>query len=333
MFLSKFDFLSNPPALYFLQKKTNKNELGGFLFIIYNIIMISITTIYMLNFYINDKYDIKYSLYKNATENLEENNKNEDLNPHLNFTLNIKSISQNLEAQNPEPKFIMFDFNNFMIKEKAIISNTPSNMNFYITYPCTNIGSSEICDQSNDNDIVYTLNMTYSGYKINHQSKDIPLERNNDKYIFYKDFYFIFNKTTIFNVNWEVITYKEERGIFSIFDKFTNKKYKFTSIDIGSIEHFYTEKNIELKRPPHKYIVLAVINMRNNHNQNIEYKRIKRSVLDVLASIGALYSTFFSVFSFIFRFYSKNFDNYKIINEMLSTKKSLKKKILKYLNL
>ena len=48
--------------------------------------MISITTIYMLNFYINDKYDIKYSLYKNATKNLEEKNKNEDLNPHLNFT-------------------------------------------------------------------------------------------------------------------------------------------------------------------------------------------------------------------------------------------------------
>ena len=125
-------------------------------------------------------------------------------------------------------------------------------------------------------------------------------------------------KTTIFNVNWEVIKYKEERGIFGLFDKLTDKKYEFSGIDISYIEHFYTEKNIELDRSPLKYIVLAVINMRNIHDQNIEYKRIKRSLLDVLANIGALYSTFFSVFSFVFRYYSRNFDNFKIIKEILS---------------
>ena len=78
MFLSKFDWLSFPPTLYFLQKRTNKNAFGGILFIIYNIIMICITTIYMLNFFINDKYDIRYSLYKNYTDNIEKNNKNEN---------------------------------------------------------------------------------------------------------------------------------------------------------------------------------------------------------------------------------------------------------------
>ena len=329
MFLSKFDWLSFPPTLYFLQKRTNKNAFGGILFIIYNIIMICITTIYMLNFFINDKYDIRYSLYKNYTDNIEKNNKNENLNPHLNFTFDIKRISQNLEVQKNDSEFMIFDFNNFNIREKTIISNTPSYMNFYIAYPCSNRSTLEEYAKSNDNDIVYILNMTYSGYKIDHQSEDSPLERNRDKYIFYKEFYFTFNKTTIFNVNWEVITYKEERGIFGLFDKLTDKKYEFSGIDISYIEHFYTEKNIELDRSPLKYIVLAVINMRNIHDQNIEYKRIKRSLLDVLANIGALYSTFFSVFSFVFRYYSRNFDNFKIIKEILSNQKILKKKNIK----
>ena len=34
--------------------------------------------------------------------------------------------------------------------------------------------------------------------------------------------------------------------------------------------------------------------------------------------IGALFSALYSVFSFIFNFYSQNFDNYKIIKEILS---------------
>jgi len=46
--------------------------------------------------------------------------------------------------------------------------------------------------------------------------------------------------------------------------------------------------------------------------------------LDVLANIGALFSTFFSTFSFILRFYNRNFDNYKIIKEILSRPKMLK---------
>ena len=67
MFLRKFDFLTSPPQMYFFQKKTNKKLFGGILFIIYFLIMLIVTIIYILNFYLNDRYDIKYSLYKNFT--------------------------------------------------------------------------------------------------------------------------------------------------------------------------------------------------------------------------------------------------------------------------
>ena len=65
--------------------------------------------------------------------------------------------------------------------------------------------------------------------------------------------------------------------------------------------------------------------MINNHNHYTEYIRSKKSILDVLANIGALFSTLFSVFTFIFSFYSINFDNYKLVKEVLSTSKLLKK--------
>ena len=46
--------------------------------------------------------------------------------------------------------------------------------------------------------------------------------------------------------------------------------------------------------------------------------------LDVLANIGALFSTIKFVFSFVFNFYSKNFDNYKIVGKILSHQNELR---------
>ena len=67
MFLSKLDFLSSPPHMYILQKRTNQTIFGGILFIIFIIITMNILIVYILDFYLNDKYDIRYSLYKNFT--------------------------------------------------------------------------------------------------------------------------------------------------------------------------------------------------------------------------------------------------------------------------
>ena len=54
----------------------------------------------------------------------------------------------------------------------------------------------------------------------------------------------------------------------------------------------------------------------------IEYKRIKKGFLDVLANILALITSLYGAFgkSFSF-FYSSNFDNYKIIEKILSDEK------------
>ena len=71
MFIIKLDFLNSPPQMYFLGQRINKTLIGGFLFIIYIIIMMCVSTFYILDYSINDRYDIRFSLHKNFTENKE----------------------------------------------------------------------------------------------------------------------------------------------------------------------------------------------------------------------------------------------------------------------
>jgi len=327
MLVRQLDLLSAPPQIYFLQKKTNKTLFGGILFIIYIFIMLNITVVYLLDYILKGKYDIRYSLYKNFTYNEEEYNKNEDLNPHLNFTINIKKLSQNLERSEVGRQFYIIDLYGNEIERNKTYSSTCSNMSFSVVYACFLDCDWDFNKDINDTNAGYVLNISYSGYKINHQDK-IPLEKNNDKYTFYKEFFFSFNRSTFLNIYWEVIKYKEEKGLAGLIDKLLDKKNEFTSIDIGSYEQSYTERPIEEADPESSLLIirgLAFIRMINNHNHYAEYIRSKKSILDVLANIGALFSTLFSVFTFIFSFYSINFDNYKLVKEVLSTSKLLKK--------
>ena len=321
MFFSNLDFLSSPPQLYFLSKRTNKTIFGGILFIIYIILMIDIFIFYTLNFNYNDKYDIRYSLYKNFTENTQDNNnKIEELNPILNFTIDLKKNSNDLQVSDLGEQLMVIDSNFSIIERNSIISRTPTNMDMMIVYICFDTCSIE---KKEETDLTYILNISYSGYKIDHQN-DIPLEKNSDKFPFYKELFFTLSKSTFFQINWGVIKYKEERGLLGLFDNLFNIKSKFTSIDIDSIEKTNTEGAIvfEEKNVPNvKYKILSMVRMKNDHNQYIEYTRLKKSFLDVLANIGALFSTIFTIFNFIFSLYSRNFNNYKIVKEILSRPK------------
>ena len=83
------DFLSEPPQISFLRKDSNQTSFGGFLFLIYLLIMIGISTIYVVDFIKNDKYNIEYSLIKNTEVDTTELNNDDDLNPLLNISFDL----------------------------------------------------------------------------------------------------------------------------------------------------------------------------------------------------------------------------------------------------
>ena len=69
------DFLSSSPSFSIFQKKANKIKFGGVLFLIYIIIMLFICLIYILDYILNEKYEIESSvLYKirNIFETIDE---------------------------------------------------------------------------------------------------------------------------------------------------------------------------------------------------------------------------------------------------------------------
>ena len=66
--MNSLDFFSISPNLYIFQKEENKTNFGGFLFIIYLIIMFFISLLYILEFFTNDKYDYKCSTVFNFDE-------------------------------------------------------------------------------------------------------------------------------------------------------------------------------------------------------------------------------------------------------------------------
>ena len=66
------------------------------------------------------------------------------------------------------------------------------------------------------------------------------------------------------------------------------------------------------------YICFADILIRNDITQYTEYFRKEVSKLDLLANILALMANSFTAVRFILRFYSKNFNNFKIIENLLN---------------
>ena len=92
------DFLSSSPKFFIFQKETAKTNFGGILFLIYIIVMISISLAYIVNYAVNDKYTYEIKIIDNTTNNepinifseespLEILNEDDELNPSINFSM------------------------------------------------------------------------------------------------------------------------------------------------------------------------------------------------------------------------------------------------------
>ena len=164
----------------------------------------------------------------------------------------------------------------------------------------------------------------YPGYKINHL-KDPPMKIGGDIMDWFQDSLFIKNKDglEIMTYEWEVIKYKDQQ---SIFDSLTGNKKEYIGGYVKNnkkptrdIEDYEIRDYYELGF----YLPLFYIKFENKHNEYLFYKRKKIEFLDVIANIGALFSTVKYFFSLFFSYYSNNFDNYNIVYKILNYEKNL----------
>lgn len=132
-----------------------------------------------------------------------------------------------------------------------------------------------------------------------------------------------FNDTNFLELKWRTIKYTEKKGLFQ-----NDIQYGCGYIDDYELisDEYITRRLIQDKI----YILLGMVSLENDSTQYNEYFRKRISELDLLANILSLMANIFTGMKMFYRFYSNNFNNYKIIEELFIKQNIKKEKIKQY---
>ena len=238
----KLDFLSNSPKNFIFQKATNKTNLGGILTLIYIIIIILITIFYFINFNMNERFNIDFISEYNERYESDDKMKEKILPkksiPFFDFRFSLsidKDIAKNIISDSKiiavEDHFlgtekitkdIVYESSDIFGTDYLAITNNHTNLSnqIYLYYKCDNP------ECSNNFDYSVHLNVYYNRFYYEHQNPDCPvLQTKNPKAkIDMKDRYIYFHNSKIIKLNWQVIKYKEKKGILNSLKRFFSKK-------------------------------------------------------------------------------------------------------------
>jgi hypothetical protein len=268
--------------------------------------MFFICLIYILDFILNEKFDIQCLTSYRFKNYFEQNEKDLNKIPDVAIDFNIQVGAQpinKLIIKTNEGEYISgkngFDFT----KNISKIGGTK----YEIIYQCENSNCTDLYISKED-----FLSVGYKMFYIdNYNSTPIQFYHYGWK----GDGAFLKQSNLLnLNVYWSSIIYKDLKGISRLFDRFFNfeNEYSVGFIDHREYEYSPIIYNNDNKSQP----VIAIVN-NWNVDKFIEYRRKEIGIMDILAKIGALFSTFNFVFVTIFKFYENNFNNYKIINKIL----------------
>ena len=279
--------------------------------------MIIISINYIVNYIANDKYIYGGEIVHNCTNDCYELNYDEELNPYLNIT--IKIFDDYID------KFSVRDEFNYQSYEKLgeyKFRAKPQQIHLTINYLCGD--DDENCTSFKSFNSQYGLFIIeYPQFVINHHNNPPVIFDSNEQISISNTLNLPGEALYQWDFEWEVIKYHDEK---SFSDIFTDKKtdYIFGQIkDHNPYRYFISPYQLEEKK-----IEILSIQIFNPHKDYNLYHRKKIGFLDVISKIGALFSTIKFIFSFVFHFYSKNFDNYKIVENILqSTKEPIKNEI------
>ena len=304
------DLLSESPRFFIFKKEANKTNFGGVLFLIYIIIDIIIATYYLINYIKNDKYEIEYSLYVNSSPSNEDNNEiyKELLNPNMNLSFLLFSHGNNKRLKLFDMK--KYDFIN--ISDYRRYTRLEKRLNDFfldVLYECEN----ENCTNESEENIAeqpFEFTLFYEYFSIDFQSNSNIF---NKKKSHITNYFFYHNKTNVYN-NWHNIIIKEKKGFFQKED-IEGCGY------FDSVEKVVSKEDIFQWEVDHKwYKLLMSWQIINTNSKITEYKRRRVSLVTIGANILSYFSNLFFIFKFIFKFYSKHFENYKIIENMYINK-------------
>ena len=324
------DIISESPNLYILQKESNKTNFGGVLFLIYLILIILIIVYYILDYIENPKYIIQSFSHFNvkSEKEKEERKKNKLFNPKINFKLDLRLDKKGTELNN---KVKLLDAKTGkVIHRNEIFQRQITEFNIVIFYECENSNYSDYYNYlktfNKTNDTSFILYFEYEGFKLDHQNRNKPIKKkeNGIDITFYRYYKLDLNATMEIDNIWRSIIYTEKKEIFGN-DTQNGCGYieSYNSFTHDSLIHVSFDRKVTW------HIYLGHITFEINNEQYTEYSRKRISELDLLANILSLIANIFTGVRFILRFYSNNFNNFKIIERLLNKQTQRKYKMNK----
>ena len=190
------DIISESPNLFIFQKESNKTNFGGFLFLIYLIIIILICIYYIIDYIEGDKYVVQsfshFNIRNAEDEEVTRRNENINYNPNIAFKLDIRDIDDKLL----DDKIKLYNLrNNSFLNRNTTFKERISGLYFYIVYECENINcSNEYTNRSGS----FFLDLEYDGFYLDHQNKYKPIikREDNSSLIFSQHYSFDYNLST-----------------------------------------------------------------------------------------------------------------------------------------
>ena len=305
------DFFSDSPKYFIFQKEVNKTNFGGVLTLFFSLIMIFISFLYLLDFFDMNSYSIEYShiMTSNLDKDIPYLNRNPDNNPNITFFIRLL----NYKDQDLSENFLLYDANTgeLLGRQKnytfTIINRRISDFSINIFYKCINEFDCSLREEDKSN-FGYKIQINYETQKIDLQNSPTPFTKVSVLNRIEEDFFYKYLYYKI--LKWEVIKYKDQT---TLFDRFLNKSKEYTSGYFS--DYFSTIAEDEIINDNGKF--LLSLSFSNRHKKYIEYKRKRNTILDVIAKITSLFQTIRFAFFYVFKYYSKNFNNYKIIEKIL----------------
>jgi len=325
--MNVLDFISDSPRTYIFQNRANKTNLGVILTLIYLIILLLLAVTYLYDFYNYERYEYSY-FFKYFP--IKEDRKNYKKKPEFNPQVDLRFEIQNKNGEILEDDFLIMtehiskmgenitlnvnDFDNFLLRVLYICPEFDRNCTFY---------------WKNNTNFDYNFTIYYSTKIVDFDNSENPVI---DEVFHYNYTFSPENFGGIFP-HWEAFIYEEMKGIISrTYDSLIKRQNNYYFGRFKEVATPNTPKEGEIYCPKDSdrcvknVLVFKIINLLEGVNL---YKRKEISIWDYLANIAALGTTLFNGLSKIFSLlYSKNFDSYKIIENILS-KDTKREKIIK----
>ena len=306
------DFINTSPSFYILQKESIKTNFGGLLILIYTIIILGVCIYYLINYIKDDKYVIQTLNHFNikSDEEIRERNRNPLYNQNIRFILDLVHEDNNTPIID---KFKIFDKNKIVGRKVPFIKKV-YDFKLYICYECDTPNCSDYLDFiKNNTEEYYRLYFEYEGFSLKHQDKN-PIQKKdkNGELSFYRYQGFRYN---ILNYEiiyiWKNILYHDTKFLSDNEDK-----------SCGYLDNYYLyylPNLLTVKINNKSYAIVNNITIQIYYNQYLEFRRTRICELDLLANIASFFSNIFFVARIIFKYYANHFNNFKIIEKLVSS--------------